>query len=161
MNAKQNKTEINLISAGTGVIFFGLWSFIKTALSFLFLGIDNYISVPEGQSKALVIILTWVFAALIALLYFYVGFTARGEGKGKSKRVFYLVLTGLMLFFRTMLIIFEFAMVIFLSEDKFSMIISVIVDATAFIMLLEVMINSIRLRGMRKQQTAEEGAYEL
>lgn len=160
MNANLNKTEINLISAGTGMLFFGLWTFIKISLSYLIFGMDQYIRPEDEVYRTPIIITTWAITVLLTLLYCYIGLTARGEGKGKRKSVFYLILIGFMLLVRTLVITLEILAVFFSETGKFTLLVTVIVDITAFFMLLEIMINSAKLRSLREQLKLEEGAYE-
>ena len=48
MSAIKNKIEINLITTGTGLMFFGLWTFIKFFLTTVFLGIEYDDNINEG-----------------------------------------------------------------------------------------------------------------
>lgn len=161
MNSEKNKAEVNLSTMGTGVIFFGLWSFIKTALTFLITDIEDTVNYTDNQIIIPTIITTWVTTIFVLLIYCYVGFSARGESKGKDKSLFYLIVIGLMLTFRLFIIVIEAVMIILLHSAAFALIVAIVVDITAFFVLLDIMINSIKLRSIREQIKIEEGAYEL
>ena len=86
MSAIKNKIEINLITTGTGLMFFGLWTFIKFFLTIVFLGVE-YDDNTSDEVKLIATIITIIAVAIVSALFCYVGLSARAEGKGKKKSV--------------------------------------------------------------------------
>lgn len=159
MSAIKNKIEINLITTGTGLMFFGLWTFIKFFLTIVFLGVE-YDDNTSDEVKLIATILTIIAVAIVSALFCYVGLSARAEGKGKKKSVVYLIVNGFLLFFHILIIILEAAALLF-GENILTIIITMIIDATAAVLMLEVMINSIKLRKIRRHKRIMEVGYEL
>ena len=159
MSAIKNKIEINLITTGTGLMFFGLWTFIKFFLTIVFLGVE-YDDNTSDEVKLIATIIAIIAVAIISALFCYVGLSARAEGKGKKKSVMYLIVNGFLLFFHILIIILEAAALLF-GENILTIIITMIIDATAAVLMLEVMINSIKLRKIRRHKRIMEVGYEL
>ncbi len=159
MSAIKNKIEINLITTGTGLMFFGLWTFIKFFLTIVFLGVE-YDDNTSDEVKLIATIITIIAVAIVSALFCYVGLSARAEGKGKKKSVVYLIVNGFLLFFHILIIILEAAALLF-GENILTIIITMIIDATAAVLMLEVMINSIKLRKIRRHKRIMEVGYEL
>ena len=157
MKALQNKTEVNLISIGNGVIFFGLWTFLKIILSYFLIDSTTTENI-QGASYVLLTVIVCVFAVFFALIHCYIGLSARSEGNGKNKSPVYLIVAGILVLLTAATIIFEVVAVIN-SYFSFSMIISIIIDGTSEVFLIELMFNSIKIRKIRKQNAKEEG-YE-
>lgn len=152
MEAVKNKIEINLITGGTGLMFFGLWTFIKFFLTSVFLGVeyDNNTNTSE-EIKVTATIISIIIVGIVSALFCYVGLSARAEGKGKKKSIMYLIVNGFILFFCILIIILETASLIF-GVNIITIIITIIIDATAAFFMLDVMINSIKLRKIRRQK---------
>jgi len=159
MSAIKNKIEINLITTGTGLMFFGLWTFIKFFLTIVFLGVE-YDDNTSDEVKLIATIITIIAVAIVSALFCYVGLSARAEGKGKKKSVMYLIVNGFLLFFHILIIILEAAALLF-GENILTIIITMIIDATAAVLMSEVMINSIKLRKIRRHKRIMEVGYEL
>ena len=159
MSAIKNKIEINLITTGTGLMFFGLWTFIKFFLTIVFLGVE-YDDNTSDEVKLIATIITIIAVAIVSALFCYVGLSARAEGKGKKKSVVYLIVNGFLLLFHILIIILETAALLF-GENILTIIITMIIDATAAVLMSEVMINSIKLRKIRRHKRIMEVGYEL
>ena len=159
MSAIKNKIEINLITTGTGLMFFGLWTFIKFFLTIVFLGVE-YDDNTSDEVKLIATIITIIAVAIVSALFCYVGLSARAEGKGKKKSVVYLIVNGLILFFHILIIILETVSLLF-GVNIFTIVVTIIIDATAAVLMLEVMINSIKLRKIRRHKRIMEVGYEL
>ena len=159
MSAIKNKIEINLITTGTGLMFFGLWTFIKFFLTIVFLGVE-YDDNTSDEVKLIATIITIIAVAIVSALFCYVGLSARAEGKGKKKSVMYLIVNGFILLFHILIIVLEAVSLIF-GENILTIIITIIIDATAAFFMLEVMINSIKLRKIRRRERITEVGYEL
>ena len=149
LEAKNRRTEDNLFVLGTSVMAFGLWNLIKFTVYF-FVNAEDIKQVAGEKYFMFAVIITWTIFFISFLLRCFIGFSARAEGKGKRKNVFYLVLTGIIIFVNLTLIIFETVYFSTQLEYIFTMIVTLIIDITSFMLLLELMINSIRVRKLRK-----------
>ena len=159
MSAIKNKIEINLITTGTGLMFFGLWTFIKFFLTIVFLGVE-YDDNTSDEVKLIATIIAIIAVAIVSALFCYVGLSARAEGKGKKKSVVYLIVNGFILFFHILIIILETVSLLF-GVNIFTIVVTIIIDATAAVLMSEVMINSIKLRKIRRHKRIMEVGYEL
>ncbi|MCR5653137.1 MAG: hypothetical protein K6F88_04980 [Ruminococcus sp.] len=150
MEAKIRRTQDNLFVLGTSVIAFGLWNLIKFTVYFFFNSDDIKQAVDE-KYFIFSIIVTWVMFFISFLLRCFIGISARAEGKGKRKSVLYLVFTGIIMSVYFLIIVFETFFFIFQLEHIFTMVVTLIIDITSFMFLLELMINSIRIRHLRRE----------
>ena len=152
MNAKARNMEVNLRTLGTGVILLGAWTFIKFALTFLVYGSEIY-----GNDVSSVVI-AWVTAFVLGiagidfLLRLYIGLSARAEGKGKPKRAVYLVLTGILLALEIIAVLADAYLIFSTYEALFTTIITFFIDLTSTILLLELMVNAIGIRRLRREE---------
>ena len=140
-------------------MFFGLWTFIKFFLTIVFLGVE-YDDNTSDEVKLIATIIAIIAVAIVSALFCYVGLSARAEGKGKKKSVVYLIVNGFILFFHILIIILEAVSLLF-GENILTIIITMIIDATAAVLMSEVMINSIKLRKIRRHKRIMEVGYEL
>lgn len=157
MGAKTRRLENNLVTLGTGIIAFGLWAFIKLILTVVFLGSAYFEDSPEERRLA-VMIATWVIAVLTLLMYVWLGLSARAEGNGKKKKPVYLFVVGIISVYGFVMILIEvFLMITKFNkiDDPFSLFITIIIDVTRMIFLIELIYSSVTLRKIRKQ--AREG----
>lgn len=157
MGAKTRRLENNLVTLGTGIIAFGLWAFIKLILTVVFLGSAFFEDSPEERRLA-VMIATWVVAVLTLLMYVWLGLSARAEGNGKKKKPVYLFVVGIISVYGFVMILIEvFFMITEFNKigDPFSFFITIIIDVTRMIFLIELIYSSVTLRKIRKQ--AREG----
>ena len=160
MDAKIRKIEINLITLGTCVIIFGVWTLVKLIISYLFINTEGFTDLTSEQALISYIII-WAFVAVSFLLNCYVGLSARALGKGKKRNSFFLVVAGTIVFFRTIIVAAEIAMAIFSDTGFISLITSAFIDSTTIVILIELMVNSIRLKNIGKENSAKEENYEL
>nr|WP_316615269.1 hypothetical protein [uncultured Ruminococcus sp.] len=157
MGAKTRRLGNNLVTLGTGIIAFGLWAFIKLILTVVFLGSAYFEDSPEERRLA-VMIATWVVAVLTLLMYVWLGLSARAEGNGKKKKPVYLFVVGIISVYGFVMILIEvFIMITKFNkiDDPFSLFITIIIDVTRMIFLIELIYSSVTLRKIRKQ--AREG----
>lgn len=145
-----------MITIGTGIIAFGFWSFIKFVLTFFIMG-SEYVGITDDQYRTFLMIFVWAFAALSALVYLWIGLSARAEGKGKHKSVLYLIMLGVIILFSSVVIVLEILSLTSLTKLD-EMIVTLIIDVTRMVFLVELMIYSITLRILRKRQRAGEGS---
>ena len=160
MGAKTRRLENNLVTLGSGIIAFGLWAFIKLILTVIFLG-NVYFQDFGEEDRLSVVIATWVFAVLTLLMYVWLGMSARAEGKGKRKKSIYLFFVGIISVYSLAMILFEvFYLIIEFNEieDPLTLFVSIIIDATRMIFLIELIYFSVSLRKIRKRNGEEAAA---
>lgn len=157
MGAKTRRLENNLVTLGTGIIAFGLWAFIKLILTVVFLGSAYFEDSPE-ERRLIVMIATWVIAVLTLLMYVWLGLSARAEGNGKKKKPVYLFVDSIISVYGFVMILIEVFIIITKFneiDDPFSLFITIIIDVTRMIFLIELIYSSVTLRKIRKE--AREG----
>ena len=154
MDVKIRKLESNLTTIGTGVIAFGFWGFLKFILSYLFLGAQS-VGIDGDEYITVVAIFVWAVAILIPLVYLWIGMSARAEGRGKRKSALYLFMVGWIIFVSTIAILLELYSLSKL-KDWFEIIVTLIIDLTRYVFLIELMVYSISLRKLRKEQSRGE-----
>ena len=96
MGAKTRRLENNLMTVGTGVAAFGVWALVKYILTAFVLNEEIEDSM-EPSSLKVIYIFVFSLTLLDFLMRCFIGFSARAEGKGKNKGVFYLVITVLLI----------------------------------------------------------------
>ena len=149
MGAKIRRTQDNLYVLGTSVIVFGMWNLLKFTIYF-FVSSDEFKKETGDEKFFIAVILLWSMLFISFLLRCVIGFSARAEGKGKRKSVFYLVLAGIIALVYCTLIAFETAYFIAEHNQIFTSIVTLIIDVTSLVFLIELMVNSIRIRKLRK-----------
>ena len=151
MDVKIRKLESNLTTIGTGVIAFGFWGFLKFILSYLFLGAQS-VGIDGDEYITVIAVFVWAVAILIPLVYLWIGMSARAEGRGKRKSALYLFMVGWIIFVSTIAILLELYSLSKL-KDWFEIIVTLIIDLTRYVFLIELMVYSISLRKLRKEQS--------
>lgn len=164
--ARIRRLQDTLAISGVGTIAFGAWSLAKIALVFLFLGgntnslllqlaseeASRQLIEAEGDAFAFAIFAFVIFAACIDLgMRLYVGLSARAEGHGRQKGVFYLVVAGLLATSSAFSIILAaLGSVEFLT--LLDAVVSIAIEATSLGVLVLMISCSIRLRRMAKPE---------
>ena len=157
MEVQKRKLEVNLSTLGTGVILFGLWTFIKYALSYVLFG-TKFDEAVTAEKLLILNIITWGFVVIALLIQCYIGFSARAEGKGKHKGIFYLILTAIELLLSAISVAIEIAVLFTYHSEIFSLIVTLVIDVTSMVFLAEVLIYSVKLRRLRKAQADKGGS---
>ena len=162
------KHQHTMVSVGTGIILFGLWSMVKVVLYFIMndpfkdydLHLEGYDS-PKANTTIYVIAL--IVAAIVVLidlrLRWVIGHTARDYGMEKRDRMgprFYIA------FLITLLIDFsEIAMEIYgytvEGVDYLDNTVTLLVDLTSFVTLLELILAFFWINEIRQEQAKQGG----
>ena len=156
MNAEKNKLEIGLITMGTGVLAFAIWTCVKLILSDLFLGM-NFDNEMSQNMKIVAVVIAYVFIAVDVPLNCYAGLSARAEGKGKNKGVFYLVITVLLILIYAFNIVVEIIGYITFPPALLTMVVTLLIDVTSAAMLVELFVSSVKLRKLRRLADDSKG----
>ena len=145
------RLQDTLVIAGGGVIAFGTWSLVKTAL---FLVLFDGEELPQlffhGDAT---LVVTYVAIGILLCIDLgvraFVGLSARSEGRGAKKSPVYLVVAVIAAAVNAAsAIAITLGMVVVLSV--FDMVVSIIVEATAIAALVTVVYCSVRLRRLDK-----------
>lgn len=155
MEVKTRRLENNMITLGTGIIAFSIWALLKYALT----SFSDLSPTETMTAKARVVfyIIIIVFSLTDVLLHFYIGVSARSEGKGKKKTPLYLVLSALIIMVYLLGIAFEIYL-LFFSKNYFTLFVTTLVDVTSTIIFIEMFVYAVQLRGIRRQKRKKEAA---
>lgn len=154
MDVRIRRLEDNMFTLGTGILFFGVWTFIKFVLSFFFIDVGS-----DADDSQIVEIITYVLLWTVILSDFairaYLGISARGEGRGKRGKTAPLIWGVFLALMQTFLLIFE--IVTFTDGDTsfISAAVTLIIDGTSLVFLVELFVSSLRLRRLRKLREKE------
>ena len=149
----------NLLSTSSfGVIIFGLWSIIRSVLYVLFSResqkeIDMTVSETGAESSdvlMVIVILMLVILGLEIALRLFVGLSARAESKGKKKSIAYVIVAGILIPFYVMSVIYSIASTDYIN-GVVDNIITIIMDITSTLALIELFVAAISIRVMRKK----------
>jgi small-conductance mechanosensitive channel len=155
MEVKIRRLENNMITLGTGIIAFSIWALLKYALtSFSDLSPTETMT---AEARVVFYIIIIVFSLTDVLLHFYIGVSARSEGKGKKKTPLYLVLSALIIMVYLLGIAFEIYL-LFFSKNYFTLFVTALVDVTSTIIFIEMFVYAVQLRGIRRQKRKKEAA---
>ena len=153
--AQVRRFRDTLTIAGSAVIAFGIWSLAKIGL-FLKFADENALSWLLGLDKASLTIALYASLIVITLvdvgMRTYVGKSARAEGRGMKKSPFYLGLATIIAIANTSSVV-AIALSAALAHSFSSMIVPIVIEATAIAALVLVVRSSMRLR--RMSETAE------
>ena len=155
MEIKTRRLENNMITLGTGIIAFSIWALLKYTLT----SFSDLSPTKTMTAKARVVfyIIVIVFSLTDVLLHFYIGVSARSEGKGKKKTPLYLVLSALIIMVYLLGIAFEIYL-LFFSKNYFTLFVTTLVDMTSTIIFIEMFVYAVQLRGIRRQKRKKGAA---
>ncbi len=156
METELRRNEISLVTLGTGVLLFGVWSVVKILLYLrteAFASLENSVSHEE---LLFVKILSFVILALLLLIDFgirlKIGRAARAEGMGCRQKNTYLYLTVLLMLVNLFLDGFGifFAVTVGLGGHSYvDFAVSLLVDLSVTVLLAELIITVRRVRKLR------------
>lgn len=161
MEAKIRKNQSHLICSGAAVIAFGLWSIIRISLMRFMdpVSLEEFWKIPDELSREkyyfLVFTILLVLLVIDLLLRLYIGLSAIREGKGKRKRIVYVIvafLYGLVSVVSDPEYFIETAG----SEITLTGVAMTVVDLTSCIALFEITVSSIRLRRLLKSTDGKQ-----
>ncbi len=156
MGAKTRRLENNLMTVGTGVAAFGVWALVKYILTAFVLNEEIEDSMEPSRLKVI-----YIFVFSLTLLDFLmrclIGFSARAEGKGKNKGVFYLVITVLLILIYAFNIVVEIIGYITFPPALLTMVVTLLIDVTSAAMLVELFVSSVKLRKLRRLADDSKG----
>ena len=156
MEKELRRKQVTLVTLGTGVILFGVWSVVKSLLYFrtnLFNDLDTQIEpklLPYVKLAVVVIVALFVLADLGIRLK--IGRRARAEGMGRRQKNGYLILAALIVLVN---ITGDLLGVYFIvkngvpEQSGLDYVVSVLVDLSSTALLAELIITALRVRKLR------------
>ncbi len=158
------KNETVLVICGNGVIFFGVWSLIKSIMSVVLYNSDFHQYMAQYQDihmfQGLVYGSVFFILAMDLFFRFYLGMSASAEVKGKKKKSNYIVLAFFVLFYTVFGLV---ASLFIMPPDDISIlttITTVLVEFTSALTLLQLIISAICVRKIRKSMQLEADRRE-
>ena len=155
MEKELRRKQVTLVTLGTGVILFGVWSVVKSLLYFrtnLFADLDTQAE-PEllpYMLATVVIVALFVLADLGIRLK--IGRRARAEGMGRRQKNGYLILAALIVLVN---ITGDLLGVYFIvkngvpEQSGLDYVVSVLVDLSSTVLLAELIVTALRVRKLR------------
>lgn len=156
MEKKLRRSQVTLVTLGTGVILFGVWSVVKSLLYFrtgLFSDLDTQVEpelLPYIKLAVVVIVALFVLADLGIRLK--IGRRARAEGMGRRQKNGYLILAALIVLVN---IIGDLLGVYYIvkngvpEQSGLDYVVSVLVDLSSTVLLAELIVTVLRVRKLR------------
>ena len=148
MDATIRRLQNNLITLGTGTIAFGIWTVIKYFL-LCTVDIPNIID-STGQIPDDIYRIAFFIICVI-------GFSARSEGRGKKKGWFYLITAIITILLYVFGVITEITAMFSATEGLLNKIITLLIDTTSIVLIIEIIISSIKLKKLLR---VRGGAHE-
>ncbi len=145
MGAQIRRLENTLTTIGTGIVAMAIWQTIKIILQLTLLN-----QMEKNEETTIGVIIAISITVFLGLIECYIGFSARSEGKGKKKSGVYLVWTGLYLAAFFAVLVYEIYLIFADYDFTISTIVIVIIDISAFVLNLEMMVSAIKVRRLRK-----------
>ena len=156
MEKELRRKQVTLVTLGTGVILFGVWSVVKSLLYFrtnLFSDLDTQIEpklLPYVKLVTVVIVALFVLADLGIRLK--IGRRARAEGMGRRQKNGYLVLAALIVLVNIigdLLGVYALVKNGVPEQSSLDYVVSVLVDLSSTVLLAELIITVLRVRKLR------------
>ena len=154
METKIRRLQNNLVTIGTGIIVFSVWSIIKTVFSTTLFRAEML--EDPGEYDLVVIALTWIITLVDCLLHCFIGFSARAEGNGKRKSVFYLIVTGLVLCLYIPLVAAECTTLFHITESVLKFLFTLFIDITSVVMMAELFVSAVSIRVLKRCRKRRE-----
>ena len=161
LHIQLRKNQDTLKNVGLGVMAFGAWSIVRTILYTTLQWnsiIENMVEQELSAKTAgimYVIVIVMIMAVEIAIRL-YIGRSAIAEGNGERKRHGYIVVAFLIALLNLSLIFFFFMLPDARAEIGLNSLVTMFVELTSTVILLEMCQSAIRVRKLRRQ-IAEQG----
>ena len=161
LHIQLRKNQDTLKIVGLGVMAFGAWSIVRTILYTTFQWnsiIENMVEQELSAKTAgiMYIIVSVMIMAVEIAIRLYIGRSAIAEGKGERKRPGYIVVAFLIALMDLSLMFFFFILLGTRTEISLDALVTMFVELTSTVILLEMCQSAIRVRKLRRQ-IAEQG----
>ena len=152
MQREIRRCRDNLVSIGTGVSMFGIWTAVRIVMSII-LERKDLISETQNYTDAdlsIITVMLWAFTAVLSLsvlgIHLYIGMSARSEGLGGKKRTGFLIADVFYMAVYCAGIAAESVKFKDLFQNPVHGIVTVFIDVTVLVTLAELMTNAVRSR---------------
>lgn len=146
------RLQDTLIIAGDAVIAFSAWGLVKAALFLMFADSDRVSRLLSSVDESL-LVYVFAFVGILVLIdsaaRVFVGISARAEGRGKKKGVFYLVVAVLAAIGNAFSAVAT-ALGPGYALSTLDMMVTIAVEVTALAALMLVVYSAVRLRTLNK-----------
>ena len=156
MDTEIRRYENNLAITGLGTIAFGIWSIIKTLLSF-YLDESEIMALIDTTADEVIVVKVTIVLIFVALaidlaLRLYTGLRAVAEGRGRKSGKAYIVISGILALVALLNVIFYCNLPEFIEDDMdiVDRIVAFIFEASIFITQLELMVSAIKLKKLQR-----------
>ena len=156
MEKELRRSQVSLVTLGSGVILFGVWSVIKSLLYFqtgLFNDLDKQV---EPELLPTIKFITIALVALIVLVdlgfRLKIGRRARAEGMGRRQKSGYLILAVLIVLVNLAVEVFSLYNLVnngLAEQSAFESTVTLVVDLSANILLIELIVTALHVRKLR------------
>lgn len=162
---RQRRAQNTLIIIGGSVILFGIWSIFKS-IGVLFITKDELLEdvrnaiqtesepISEGLALGIVVAGILIILAIIILIRIIIGLSAIKAGRNKKHGFIYIPLTILMILASWLQIVRGLSLFLTAVEEEASgdtSLMSVVIEITSMIMMIEMLVSAARLRKYRKK----------
>ena len=156
---RKNQDTLNFV--GLGVMAFGAWSIVRTILYTTLQWnsiIENMVEQELSAKTAgiMYVIVSVMIMAVEIAIRLYIGRSAIAEGKGERKRSGYIVVAFLIALLNLSLMFSFFMLLGTRTEISLDALVTMFVELTSTVILLEMCQSAIRVRKLRRQ-IAEQG----
>ena len=147
--------ENRLISIGTGIAAFGIWSVIRFIMTLMLDTEETFKRLDFGIDSAsemiVFLIITFIVLLLLFLAHLHIGISARKEGLGGRGKWGYLIFTVIFLLFYLWAVSEDVRNMDEYYNGFFDCIIETAIDCTVTITLVEILYAAITVRCLRRK----------
>lgn len=158
MERKLRKVQDNLVIAGTGLIAFNTWTFIRAIIMLIALRKEIKEQVEALNDSVPMWAIVAVLLGLIVLLilpYLYVGVSARKDGMGrKKKKKAYIVIAIILVIPSSIFALYS--IIDFFLVLSISSLVTAAIDLTTVGVVVETVTMAIRMKKYQKKLEAEK-----
>ena len=153
MEAKIRRLEDNLITLGTGVVLFAVWTIVRYMLTLYSEGLRQAAASYQEEGTA-VYVISYALMMSDFLLRCFVGFSARAEGMGSKKGNGYVFWACILLLLYVLSVLIEIFLIFVFADDILNMIITMFIDATSAFFTADLIFSAVSVRKLRKKKEA-------
>ena len=157
MEKELRRRQSILSVTGNGVMFLGMWSFLKINLYFI-LGRSAFLeeiiqdeSIDEGTLLLVMYIISMIIASLELFFRIRVGRGAIAEARDRNKPKRYIGMAMTLIILYAFAVIFTVLNLDFYKDSFWDQLASMIVDVTSLVMLIELVSSASVLRKLKHQ----------
>ena len=160
MERELRRNQNIMIIFGTGVIAFGVWSILKAGFYFL-LSRDEFMRMlelsPLEEDRYYIAYAGIVgFLLLDLVVRLYVGLSARAEGKGKKKGLFYVILCGFHTMSAIVLLVSSIVESVVSRESILDMVVALVVELTSLLTMVGLIRACLQTKKLSRQLSESE-----